>query len=153
MTSPLLAPGPAAHGWGPWNREDVQSVVGGYVLAGDWLLFYASGRNRGMGIGASTNGSHVTMGLARIRRDGFASLDAAPGGGRGRLVTRVLRWNATQQFLFVNHEARDLRVAVLSADDFAPIAPFVLANSVAVSGDSTRQQVTWREAGGGGGGG
>jgi hypothetical protein len=36
--------------------------------------------------------------------DGFASLDVVSDGG-GQLVTRVLRWNVTQQWLFVNHQA------------------------------------------------
>ena len=66
----------------------------------------------------------------------------AEGSHSGQLTTRVLQWPAAERHLFVNHVATNLRAEVLTADG-KPIPPFTLANCAPLSGDSTRQELTW----------
>jgi hypothetical protein len=84
------------------------------------------------------------MGLAKLRRDGFASMDA--GQGEGTLTTRPLSFNG--KHLFVNVECPEgaLRVGLLDEEN-RPIAPFTLENCVPVETDSTLCHVTWKNAG------
>ncbi len=89
---------PAARREGAWDRAYVHSTAGVCLIDGDRLLFpYCAfsgltpdGR-RGMYLGAS-------VGLATLRRDGFASLDA--DGTGGSLTTRPVTFTGKQ--LFVN---------------------------------------------------
>ena len=80
-----------------------------------------------------------------LLQDGFASLDVTEGSHSGQLTTRVLQWPAAERHLFVNHVATNLRAEVLTADG-KPIPPFTLANCAPLSGDSTRQELTWSGA-------
>jgi hypothetical protein len=82
-------------------------------------------------------------GLAFLRRDGFASMDA--DAQEGILTTRLVMFRG--RFCFVNVAAADggLRVEVLDADAKV-IAPFIKSNCVPLSADSTIQRVQWRGA-------
>ncbi len=114
-----------------WNAGNVQSVGGGCLIVGDRLYFYASGRNA----------TEDTTGLAFLRRDGFASMDA--GATTGWLTTRPVRFSG--RHLFVNLDAAhgELRAEVLDADN-NPIPPFTMDASVPISTNRTLQQMTWR---------
>ena len=122
-----------------WNWGNVQSVGGGCLVVGDQLYFYVSGR-------AGTpefHGAGVTTGLAVLRRDGFASMDA--GDAEGVLTTRPVRFSG--KHLFVNVDAGDgsLRVEVLDQEG-RTIEPFTQANCKPVIADKTLARVTWRDA-------
>ncbi len=114
-----------------WNWANVQSVGGGCLVVKDKLFFYASGRN----------GKTENTGLAFLRRDGFASLDA--GSEEGQLTTRPLRFQG--KYLFVNVAAAkgQLRVEVLDREGKV-LEPFSLANAEVISLDKTLQQVSWK---------
>ena len=81
-----------------------------------------------------------SVGMAKLRRDGFASLDA--GEKSGTLTTVPLCF--TGRFPFVNVAAAQgaLRTEILDADG-KTIAPFSLENSVPVTADSTRKRLAW----------
>jgi hypothetical protein len=83
----------------------------------------------------------VSIGRAEWRRDGFASLDADPCGGR--LETRPLRLGGNT--LVVNADARrgELRVALLGEDGRA-LPGYRLADAVPFAGNSTHQIARWR---------
>ena len=83
----------------------------------------APGGHRGMYTGGS-------IGLATLRRDGFASMD-----GTGELTTRAVQFSG--KHLFVN-AVGGLRVEVLDIGNGE-----VLASSKAISGDSTKQRIEW----------
>jgi len=116
-----------------WNWSNVQSVGGGCLVVGDKLYFYASGRK------ARAN----STGLAFLRRDGFASLDAGPQGGV--LTTRPVTFNG--RHLFVNVDAPDgeLRVEALD-ENGSVIEPFSQADCTPVRVDSTLHRVAWPQA-------
>ena len=125
---------------GDWDRGYISSCGGCCIVAGDELLFPfgafagdATNLNKNiMWSGLYANGA---TGIAKLRRDGFASMD-----GTGTLTTEKLRF--TGAHLFVNIKDR-VRAEVLDADGW-PIAPFTLANSISAEADSTKLRMAWR---------
>lgn len=117
-----------------WNAGNVQSAGGGCVVVGDELYFYCSGRSM-------ASPSQCSTGLATLRRDGFASMDAREGGGT--LTTRPLQLTGEQLFVNASPGSGTLRVELLdssgkelpgySADECRPIA-----------GDQPRARVLWK---------
>jgi hypothetical protein len=131
---------PVSENHGDWNWGNVQSAGGGCLVVGDQLYFYVSGR---AGIKGSPASGVCTTGLAVLRRDGFASLDA--GLTEGTLTTRPVTFRG--KYLFVNVDAPqgELRVEVLDKDDRV-IRPFTSDNCVPVRADRTLQAVRWQGA-------
>lgn len=125
---------------GAWNWGNMQSAGGGFLVVGDKLFFYSSGRHR--------NDLHwdsqSSTGVFFLRRDGFASMDA--GQEEGMLTTRPVRF--TGQRLFVNLAATtgQLKVEILDAKG-QPVAPFTAAECIPITGDSTKQAVRWKQSG------
>lgn len=123
---------PAAWDWG-----NIQSAGGGFLVVGDLLYFYYSGRRLTEGY---WDGDAAT-GLATLRRDGFASLDADTDGGL--VVTRPLRFS--DEYLFVNVAAPGGQLrAALSTPEGKQIEGFSLAESIPVTTDSTKIQLRWK---------
>ena len=58
-----------------------------------------------------------STGLAKLRRDGFASVTVIAGAESASIITRPLVWSksAGKKFLFVNFKGQNLRVGVLNA--------------------------------------
>jgi len=126
--------------YGDWNWGNVQSAGGGCLIGGDELYFYVSGRS---GVKGSSASGVCATGLAVLRRDGFASMDA--GKKECTLTTRPVRFSGNH--LFVNSDSRKgrLQVEVLDVNDRV-LAPYTKHNCVAVKTDETLQRVTWKGA-------
>lgn len=122
---------------GAWNWGNVQSAGGCCLVVGDKLYFYVSGR---MLSDRFWDGNCHT-GLAVMRRDGFASMDADEEAGV--LTTRPVRFKG--RYLFVNVDAPkgELRVEVLDRNGRV-IEPFALNKCDPLQADTTLQQVRWR---------
>ena len=120
---------------GAWNWGNVQSVGGGCLVVGDKLYFYYSGRRRN----DMTWDSSCRTGVAFLRRDGFASMDAST---EGTLTTRPLVFQG--RYLFVNADTHggELRVEVLDREGNV-LAPLSAANCLPSRTDSTKQLVQW----------
>jgi hypothetical protein len=127
--------------YGDWNWGNVQSAGGGCLVVGDRLYFYVSGR---AGVSGSSASGVCSTGLATLRRDGFASMDA--GKTEGTLTTRSVRFSGKYLFVNVNSDAGELRAEVLDETSHV-IAPFVRDNCFPVSVDRTLQLVQWKDAG------
>ncbi|MEO7649790.1 MAG: glycosyl hydrolase family 32 [Bryobacteraceae bacterium] len=128
---------------GDWNWGNVQSVGGGCLIARDKLYFYFSGRKGNPDKLPGVNpDSGSSTGLATLRRDGFASMDATK---RGMLQTRPVRFTGKHLFVNANTAQGDLRVEVLDAAGRV-IKPFTAAKCERVSADSTIQHITWKDA-------
>jgi len=134
---------------GSWERGYIQSVGGVCTLVGDELWFYYIGfrgdpaqldsdwRKNGMY-------AHGSTGLARLRRDGFASLNTTPATGHtGTLTTRAFLANGAHLFVNVNNPAGELRAEILDASTGTVIDPFTAAACRPISADSTRIELTW----------
>ena len=128
---------------GDWNWGNVQSAGGGCLVVGDRLYFYCSGRAGLSWPGSTGKDAGQSTGLAFLRRDGFASMDA--GEAEGTLTTRPVKFGG--KYLFVNVEcpAGELRAEVLD-EEGRPIAPYTKENCAPVRADSTLQRVRWQGA-------
>ena len=130
---------PASNIPGTWNVGNTQSAGGGFLVVGDELWFYFSGRNGPHGV--STVGA---TGLATLRRDGFYSMDA--GATQSELTTRPVQFSGKYMFVNVNDPNGQLLVEVTDTNGNV-IAPFSKANCIPLSVNKTLQQVTWTGAG------
>jgi hypothetical protein len=130
---------------GDWSWGNVQSC-NALLVVGDNLYFYASGR-AGLGYAGTPPAPHGDSGgqtgVAILRRDGFASMDA--GGTEGTLTTRPISFSGKHLFVNVAAPSGALRAEVLDQAG-AVIAPFTKANCVAVTADKTLQRVQWNGA-------
>ncbi len=122
---------------GAWNWGNVQSVGGCCLVVGDKLYFYVSGR----ALSDRFWDGNCNTGLATMRRDGFASMDASSDSGT--LTTRVVTFKG--KYLFVNVDAPkgELHAELLDRDGKV-ISPFTLNNCNPVSDDKTLVAVTWK---------
>jgi hypothetical protein len=114
---------------GAWDRAYLHGTAGVFVVLDDQLVFpymgtsgIAPSGSRGMYTGGS-------IGLATLRRDGFASMD-----GPGELLTRPIRFKGKHLFVNVNGE-----IAVEVLDD----AGKVLRTAKPTSGDNTKLKIRW----------
>lgn len=121
---------------GSWDRAYLHGTAGVFVVLNDQLVFPYMGTSgiapdgsRGMYTGGS-------IGLAMLRRDGFASLDA--GTNVGTLTTRPVVFNGSHLFVNLNAPAGELRVEVLDETNK------IIATSQPIGGDKTKQRITWQ---------
>jgi len=122
---------------GTWNFGNVQPVGGCCLVVGRKLFFYFSARLE------DKTGMHgnATTGLAFLRRDGFASLDA--GEQAGSMTTRPITFKGRHLLVNVDCPEGELKAEVLDRDGKV-IEPFTLTNCKAVSCDKTLAAVTWQ---------
>jgi len=95
------------------------------------------------GIPGSRSSGVCTTALATLRRDRFASLDAADAAGA--VTTRCIRFQGRYLFVNANVDGGELRAEVLDADG-EPIAPFTQDKCIAIREDTTLAQVRWEGA-------
>jgi hypothetical protein len=124
---------------GAWNWGNVQSAGGGCLVVGDRLYFYFSGR----ALGEKFWDGGGSTGLATLRRDGFASIDA--DDQEGTLTTRPVLFTGSR--LFVNADAaRGELAAEVLGEDGKVIEPFSRGNCAAIHADKTLQELVWKGA-------
>jgi hypothetical protein len=131
---------PVSERYGDWNWGNVQSAGGGCLVVRDKLHFYVSGR---AGVRGSRDSGVCSTGLALLRRDGFASMDA--GDTEETLTTRPVRFRGKHFFVNVDAGNGELRAEILDPDGKV-IAPFSRANCVPVRSDKTLQGIQWKRA-------
>jgi hypothetical protein len=124
---------------GDWNWGNVQPAGGGCLVVGDKLYFYITGRT---GSEKIRDGGGST-GLAILRRDGFASMDAGAAGGP--LTTRPVTFKGNRLFVNVAAPRGELRAEALD-ESGRVIAPFTTGACVPVSGDTTLAEIKWKGA-------
>ncbi len=84
----------------------------------------------------------TATGLATLRRDGFASLDAPDGGGE--LTTRPIRFAGDLLYVNAATGKGTLRAEILDVDD-KPIAGFSLSECEPFSGDKVSAPIRWQD--------
>ena len=124
---------------GAWNWGNVQSAGGGCLVVGDKLYFYVSGR----AINDKFWDGDCSTGLAVLRRDGFASMDA--GDREGVLTTRPVRFGGKHLTVNVAAAEGELRAEVLDRAGQV-IQPFTRANCLPVRADKTLVAVKFNGA-------
>lgn len=136
---------------GDWNRAYLHAVGGVCLVVDDAVWFYFTGfSGRSPRLGRRDEGrpgrnrrvmyAGASTGLATLRRDGFASMEAGPEGGA--LTTRPVQFAGHRLFVNVDNPEGELLVEVLG-DRGQPVAGFTVDACVPVSADSTCQEVNW----------
>ncbi len=128
---------------GDWDRAYIHGTTGVCLVKEDEIWFPYTGYSgiapngvRGMYTGAS-------IGMAVLRRDGFASMEAGEKGGS--LTTNTLGFNGRHLYVNADCPKGELRVEVLD-ETGQVIAPYTKENCLPISADKTRQQVQWKGA-------
>ncbi len=128
---------------GDWDRAYLHIAATVCNIVGDRLYFYYGGWSGLKPDGSGDMYSGGANGLAFLRRDGFASLDA--GDKSGTLTTRPVTFHGRQLFVNLAAPRGELRVEVLN-ERGDTISPFSAEKSDLVQVDSTRQRVSWKGA-------
>jgi len=123
---------------GDWNYDYLQSAGGCCLVVGDKLYFYVGARSNHP---PSTPGTYRSVGLATLRRDGFASMDAAET--KGTLTTRPVRFSGKHLFVNADVDGGQLQAEILDEQGDV-VNPFSLANCIPVTADKTLQQISWK---------
>ncbi len=126
---------------GAWNWGNSQTAAKSPLVVGDRLYFHVAGRGGLQFPGNTYQDAGGSTGVAFLRRDGFASMDAGPK--RGTLTTRPLTFQGRHLFVNVDAPEGSLQVEVLNNRGRA-IRPFGRGNCVPISADSTIHAVQWR---------
>lgn len=140
---------PGARAAGTWDRAYLHSNAALCLIVGDELWFYYTGFAGDIAQknvkNMTKNGmyANASMGIARLRRDGFASMDADAAGGT--LTTRPVVFSNGSR-LFVNADTQDgeLRVEVLDQNS-NPIDGLTLKACLPVSENSTLREIRWAD--------
>jgi hypothetical protein len=125
---------------GDWDRSYLHAGVGICTVVGDRLYFYYSGWSAENASGPLTYAGGAN-GVAFLRRDGFASMDA--DSKEGSMTTRPVTFKGKHMFVNLNAPKGELKVEVLD-EAGKVIAPFSADNCVALKGDKTKLPVTWK---------
>jgi hypothetical protein len=131
---------PVSERYGDWNWGNVQSAGGCCLVVGDRLYFYVSGR---AGVRGTSKSGVSTTGLATLRRDGFASMDA--GAAEGTLTTRPVRFQGKHCFVNADTHAGELRAEILD-ERGKVIPPFSRAHCGPLHSDGTAMEMRWKGA-------
>ena len=130
---------PVSEQYGDWNWGNVQSAGGCCLIVRDKLYFYVSGR---AGVPGTPDSGVCSTGLAILRRDGFASMDA--GEVEGILTTRLVTFHGRHLFVNVDDGAGELRVEILDQNGNV-ITPFSNDNCIPIRVNKTLQEVKWKD--------
>ena len=126
---------------GAWDRGYLHQVSSVCLIVDDELWFYYGGYEGDQSLAGtgSTGGAmnRFSIGLAKLRRDGFVSLD-----GTGSVLTRKMTVTNGQKYLFVNAKAESLKAEILD-ENGTVVEGFSMADCTAFSGDSTCSMLTW----------
>ncbi len=134
---------PASRRWGEWDYGYLQSMTGGLIVSDEELRIYYTGFSGfRMENGEEKRGAYSgsAIGIATLRRDGFASMD-----GTGELVTARLTVGKMPKHLFVNVNAASggFRAELLDEDERV-IDGFSAKDCIVISEDSCCCRVTWQ---------
>ncbi len=140
---------PCGWGSGKWDTGYLSCIGGICAIKDERLWFYYSGlRGDGERIGKKypfwkRNGmySNGSIGVATLRRDGFAGMVA---DGKGELLTKPVAF--TGKRLFVNAECRFGSVAAeIVGADGKPVPGFARSDCTAfANGDSTKKELVFK---------
>ncbi|MBI4874608.1 MAG: hypothetical protein HY822_08245 [Acidobacteria bacterium] len=124
-----------------WDFGFQSPASGPPVRVGGELWFYYSGRSyRHPVTGQGREPNHGAIGLAKLRLDGFVSMDAGQEGGY--LVTRPFKLADAGLYLNADAARGELRVEVLD-ETGKPVPGFARAGSEPVRASSVRHLARW----------
>ena len=127
-----------------WEPDYDDIAYSGPLLVGDELWFYYRGARSPFRDNRPEVEWVQAMGLAKLRRDGFASLNA--GATPGTVMTRPLSFKGKKLFVNADIDGNGWVKATVRSEDGAPLADYKFSECVPATEDTTRARITWREA-------
>ncbi len=131
---------------GSWRWGNIQPVGSLGLVVGDHIYFYVSARRGDPELTKETEWIHdanVSTGLAVMRRDGFASMDA--GSEERTLTTRTVRFSGKHLFVNVDAAEGELRAELLDRNGNV-LEPFSRSKCQPIRVNETLQAVAWNGA-------
>lgn len=120
---------------GTWDQGYVIAAGGVCIIVDDELWFYYSAYQA---VGSNAYGK-TAIGLAKLRRDGFVSLD-----GTGEVLTRKMTADG-KKHLFVNVDAPAGSIAAEIIDSSGnPVKGYTIDDCIPVTGDTTSAMIKWK---------
>lgn len=131
-----------------WDRGYVQSIGNVCTVRGDKLWIYYTGFQGDVNKRSDhwlQNGMYDrgATGVAFLRRDGFASMEA--GSEIATLTTRPVTFSGSRVFVNTDAEAGQLEVEILD-ESGKPLQPYTRENCQPIRVDSTLEPVIWNGA-------
>lgn len=126
---------------GTWNYGYLHAVNGCCLVVGDEIYFYFSafsGHSPKLGSHKYSGGN---LGLAKLRRDGFASL--TDGGEGGEILTTKLEFRGKHLFINAACELGSIYVEILDEQSNV-IEGYSKQDCIPVSTDSTKVEIKWK---------
>lgn len=124
-----------------WDSKQTWGVPDWCEVGDEWWFYYFGG-NSPPNLPFQTD-TQWGIGLAKIRKEGFVSLSAPPGGGV--VVTRLLTWPGGDLLINCNASAGEMRVRVSDKQrraypglNYSDCTPF--------TGDNVRHKIVWNNA-------
>ncbi len=145
---------------GKWDRGYIQPVNGGLVVDDKKIyIFYigfAGGKDPikkdnpadyNWGEICASSGMHGegSLGMATLRRDGFASINSKKDTKLAEILTEPLKFSGEHLFVNIDAPEGSLSAEVLDVNGKV-IQPFSLENCISAKGNSTRTQIKWKGA-------
>ena len=125
---------------GAWDRGYLHAASSLCVATNDELWFYYCGFRGGeTKQDISAEYANPSIGIGKLRRDGFASLD-----GTGSVTTEKMTFNEAKKYLFVNAKADSLKAEILDENGNV-IDGFSASDCAAFSGDSCCSMLSFGE--------
>lgn len=123
-----------------WNAGNIQSTMGSPIIVGDSLYFYYSGRYNSR----PEHPSNFATGLAKLRRDGFVSIEASDN--TGYIFTKPMIVDGDHLFINVDVADRNSELCVEILDlNYNPIPGFEKKEfNTLRKTNSTKQLCTWK---------
>ena len=127
---------------GSWDYGYLHAVNGVCTVVKDEIYFYYSCFSGKSPVFGSHKYSGGSLGLARLRRDGFAAMEDAGEGGS--LTTEAL--DCAGDCLFINGDSRKGRICVEVLDQEGRVIPgFSREECIPFVEDSTCARIVWRD--------
>lgn len=128
---------------GSWDKAFINVPQGVCLVKGDSLIFPYTGYSGVSAKGTRGMYSGGSIGIATLRRDGFASMEA--GNKKGTLTTKPVVFDGKYLFVNVDCPEGELKVEVL--DDKNKVVPaYSLDNCKAVKVNKTLYKIEWQGA-------
>ncbi len=125
---------------GDWDRAYLHGTNGVFVVLDDEIWFPYCGYSGDASDGSKGMYTGASIGMAKLRRDGFASMEA--GNTPGTLTTRTLKFDEGLH-LFINAECEQGSLSVEVLDENGNTLPeFAVSHPVSVN--STIQKIEWK---------
>lgn len=129
-------------GEGVYDSASIQAPASAIRRGDELWFYYSSGKYRGRAAGTKPPVDAGGICLAKLRLDGFVSLDA--GTLEGSAVTKPLRWRGDALWINADASGGEVRVEVLDETGKLLDRKYAHDQTVPIDGDGVRLPVRWR---------